>query len=147
MALYKLCRCGKRIEYTEKYCTDCMKAVKEEKKDRVKHYDKNVRYSKENKKYTQFYNSKPWKTLSDIVKRNYHGLCVTCEVSRKENQEITLSDTTHHIEELKERWDLRLMEDNLIPLCHDCHNKLHANYKEKDKIRLRNAMEEFKNLY
>lgn len=144
MALMKLCRCGKKIEYHIKYCDNCTAEIENEKKEKVKKYDKDIRNSTENIKYTSFYNSKAWKTLSDIIKRNYNGICVMCLIDRGE---VTPSNTTHHIEELKENWNLRLVEENLIPLCHSCHNDLHIDYKEKDKKHLKNIIFKYKDKY
>lgn len=144
MALMKLCRCGKKIEYHIKHCDSCTVEIENEKSIKVKKYDKEVRHREGNKRYATFYNSKSWKTLSDIVKRNYNGLCVTCLMN---DGEVTVSDTTHHIVELKEDWDLRLVEENLIPLCHDCHNKLHVDYNKKDIIYLKEITLKYKNKY
>lgn len=144
MALMKLCRCGKKIEYHIKYCDSCTIEIEIEKREKVKRYDREVRYSDSNKQYADFYNSKPWRTLSDITKSNFNGLCVMCLIDR---EEVAPSDTTHHIEELKESWDLRLVEDNLIPLCHSCHNDLHIDYKQKDKKHLKNIILEYKSKF
>lgn len=144
MALMKLCRCGKKIDYSTRYCNSCTVEVENKKREKVKRYDREVRNSIENKRYTDFYNSKPWRTLSEIIKSNFNGLCVICLIDKGE---VTPSDTTHHIEELKEDWSLRLVEDNLIPLCHLCHNNLHIDYKEKDKKHLKNIILEYKSKF
>lgn len=126
MALYKLCRCGKRIEYHMKYCTDCMKAVKEEKKDRVKHYNKNIRHNEDNEKYTKVYQTKEWIATRDIARQRDNGLCKVC----LKNKNIVGQDVVHHIEEVKENWDKRYDINNCICLCHGCHNEIHAMIKK-----------------
>lgn len=140
----KLCRCGKKIDYYTKACDECLAEMEKEKRQRVKRYDRDIRNSSSNSRYTQFYNSKQWEILSDIVKRNFHGICPVCDV---DHGLLVESDTTHHIVELREDFSLRLVEDNLIPLCHDCHNKLHANYTEKEKEYLKGIILKFKRRY
>lgn len=141
MGLMKLCKCGKKIEYHIKHCEGCTSETENEKREKVKRYDRHTRYSKENKRYATFYNSKSWRVLSDIVKRQYNGVCAVCLTDKGE---VIPSDTTHHIIELKEDWDLRLVETNLIPLCHDCHNNLHINYSEKEKEYLKDIIKKYK---
>lgn len=145
MALMKLCRCNKKIDYNKKYCSKCEKEVEKEKRDRVRRYDKEVRNNDSNKKYTDFYNSKAWRALSEVIRRKYNGLCVMCLLER---DEVVDSDVVHHIEELKKRWDLRLVEDNMIPLCHCCHNSIeNINYSKKEKIYLKKLIERYENTY
>lgn len=141
----KLCRCGKRIDYIKKYCDKCAIEIEKEKKDRVRRYDREVRYSKENKKYADFYNSKAWRTLSDLIKKKYNGMCVMCLLDK---DKVVDSDVVHHIEELKKRWDLRLSSTNLIALCHECHNGIEdTNYSKEDKIYLKQLIERYKEIY
>ncbi len=140
----KLCRCNKKIDYNKKYCRECEKKVEQEKREKVRRYDKEVRNNDSNKKYTDFYNSKAWRSLSEVIRRKYNGLCVMCLL---EKNEVVDSDVIHHIEELKERWDLRLVEENLIALCHSCHNDLHSSYSEKEKEKLKKLMERWEEIY
>ena len=133
MALLKKCICGKNIPYHIDKCESC--------KEDTRKRDRKTRYSKGNIRYTTFYNNTPWRTLSDIVKTSYNGLCVVCVI---EHGEIVGSDTTHHIEELREDWEQRLVESNLIPLCHSCHNSFHSDYKDEDKIYLKNIIKKYK---
>lgn len=141
MALLKKCRCGKNIPHDIRYCDKCMAEVDSEDKAKTQRYDREVRHSEDNVRYTTFYNSTPWRTLSDVVKLTFNGLCPVCLV---EHERIVESDTTHHIEELRKDWDKRLVESNLIPLCHSCHNEIHSNYKEEDKMYLKEIKEKFK---
>lgn len=140
IALMKRCICGKRIDYNIVMCDECMA----EDKARVQRYDRRVRHSEDNKRYVQFYNSKTWRTLSEVIKSNFNGVCPICLI---EDNEVVDSDTTHHISELKEDWELRLIGDNLIPLCHSCHNNIHVNYCEEDKLYLKNIIKKYKNKF
>lgn len=50
-----------------------------------------------------------------------HYLCQLCLQNNK------LSDATvvHHIVPVRDNWELRLKEDNVIAICDECHNKIH----------------------
>lgn len=140
MALFKRCRCGKKINYMSTYCDSCKKEKGKENKERVKRYDKEIRRNAHNLKYAKFYNSKPWKVLSSQIKHQYNGMCAMCLYAGI----ISDSDVTHHIVEIKEDYEKRLDEDNLIPLCHACHNELDINYTEQKKEMLREIMQYLK---
>lgn len=115
----KQCDCGER---------DKARAIA------AKHYDMKVRRSELNKKYDDFYHSKEWEAMRDYIKDKYHGLCLHCLIA----DGLLVSDSiiVHHIEALKKRWDLRLVEENLITLCADCHN----NPRVYDNIALCNSL-------
>lgn len=130
--IFSKCSCGKRIPQGSK--CDC-------KKERYKDYDKNVRSIGENKKYNSFYHSKEWIKLSNYIKIKYKGLCLMCLINYKQ---IVAYDVVHHIDTIKEHWDKRLSEDNLIPLCHHCHNGIHRSYNEKQKNELKQVIKDYK---
>ena len=56
MALKKLCRCGKIIDYGKRYCNECEKIYQQERAIANKHYDKYIR----DKRSAAFYNSPEW---------------------------------------------------------------------------------------
>ena len=134
--LYSLCnRCGTRIPYRSKYCDKCLSVVMEEKQHRhkVKSRKYNAdRYSRdrENNSYRLFYSSKAWRDKrKEILERDNHA-CVVCS----ELYRITMAQDVHHILNLRENYDLRLDNDNLISLCSDHHKMVHsfgADNKEK----------------
>lgn len=142
--MYKKCRCGKKIEYTSKYCEKCTEEIEIENKKKIKRYDKEVRNNNSNIKYKKFYDSSAWRLLSDIIYIKYNGLCIYCLI---EYGLIVDADTIHHITELKEDWSKRLEEDNLMPLCHDCHNKIHGRYTDKEKVKLRDIVLKYWEIY
>lgn len=131
MALKKLCRCGKTIDYYDSYCEKCKKEMDQEKKNQIKYYDTHHR----DKESQTFYNSKPWKIAREIVRRRDSGLCIVC----RDNKEIVSSDVVHHIVPLKEDRDKGLDINNLICLCDSCHNIIHREIDkgidDKDKMR------------
>ena len=134
--LYSLCnKCGTKIPYREKYCDKCLSVVMEEKqyRNKVKSSKYNAdRYSRdrENNSYRLFYSSKDWREKrKEILERDNHA-CVICS----ELYRITMAQDVHHILNLRENYDLRLDNDNLISLCSDHHKMVHsfgADNKEK----------------
>lgn len=121
MALKKTCRCGKIIDYGKQYCDKCMAEIEEKRKEYQKKYDEEVRY-KRDKKYHDFYKSDEWKRTKALALVRDKGLCQWCI---KEGR-IRPADVVHHIEEVKKAWDKRLSMENLVSLCHECHNRWHS---------------------
>ena len=92
------------------------------------------------KNLADFYNSWDWRKISKKVIRDGHCECVEC----KKKGKVTQAVLTHHVNELKTRPDLAYsltyVDENgetrpqLIPLCHDCHERIHkrGNYSEHD---------------
>ena len=88
-----------------------------------------------------FYNSREWRRLSKDIIRKGNGECSECRKIGKVSEAIL----THHFNELKLRPDLAYSRTyldekgnarpNLIPLCHDCHERIHKRgiYAELDK--------------
>ena len=110
------------INTNEKYCSVC--AVKAN--NRHKEY-KLYRKDKEEQK---FYNSTNWRKKREHIKDRDNGLCLVCLY----NKEIKSMDTVHHIEELKDNWNRRYDEDNLISVCESCHQKIHKAYRNNKKL-------------
>lgn len=144
MAMYKVCSyCNKRYEYG-KSC-ECDGAKKAQQRQQ-KYYSKYVRKSEENKKYDDFYHSKEWKRFTEYIKSKYNNLCVMCLI--EEGMPIEY-DVVHHILEIKtgEGWEHRLDTEMVMPLCHDCHNKLHSSYNQDKIDRLLEILNEYKRKY
>ena len=148
MSLKQTCKCGKIIDYSMKYCKECESKAQQEKAEQNKHYDKNVRNSEDNKKYTEFYHSKEWNGVREYINSKYNGICL---YSYLVLHEVVYVGTVHHIEESKNNWDRRLDKNNLIPVCLEVHNMIHAEYnksetkkKEMQKV-LFKLLEKFKN--
>lgn len=87
------------------------------------HMPEIVRYrnfSRKSKKdeVDNFYNSPQWINMRNYILSKNHYRCAICD---KE------ADTVHHKVHLREHggWELRLKENNLIPICRSCHNKEH----------------------
>ena len=79
-------------------------------------------YNKTKRTNDKFYNSQPWrKKRLNILSRD-SGLCQNC---LREGR-TTLGNTVHHIEEVNDNWELRLVDSNLETICSTCHNKEHG---------------------
>lgn len=49
-------------------------------------------------------------------------ICQECKKKRL----IEQANIVHHVIEVKEDWSKRLDIDNLVSVCHSCHNKIHG---------------------
>lgn len=89
------------------------------------YYDKHKR----NQEARSFYKSKAWEKCRTVVLMRDNYLCQHCLKQGK----ITPADMVHHIEELLEHPEKALDEDNLVSLCHPCHNKEHPEKGQTKK--------------
>lgn len=71
-----------------------------------------------NSKEQEFYNSKPWVSLSRQLKA-HEPRCRACMMRGR----ITFGSISDHIIPLKLAWHLRLDPVNIQTLCHPCHNR------------------------
>lgn len=132
--LMKLCaRCQKVIQAPNRYCETC-KPIVEKQIEQIKQKN-NTRYNKQrDKKYTQFYNSKAWRTLSKKYINQYY-LCEECQKEAKIKKEYTvqLAEEVHHKEPIQTEagWLRRLEWSNLISLCHMHHDIAHKRFKKR----------------
>jgi 5-methylcytosine-specific restriction endonuclease McrA len=79
----------------------------------------------------EFYTSSKWLRLREDVLVEYKSECQHC----KANGFYTKSNTVHHVQYVKKHPELALSKvyiymgkeyKNLIPLCHDCHERTHG---------------------
>jgi len=111
--------CREYIDYSEQYCD-------KHKGNTNKVYNRTIRYSADNRQFTEFYNSSKWRKLSKR-KRLSNPCCEKC----LEQGRIIPVDVVDHIIELKDDWEKRLDWSNLQSLCHACHNFKTAMEKNK----------------
>jgi len=88
-------------------------------------------------KLANFYHRKEWKSLRAAVLRDAHYECVDCKARNKIRKAVTV----HHVNEVKHRPELALsryytdkdgiIKENLIPLCHECHDARHERMQFK----------------
>lgn len=79
----------------------------------------------------KFYNSRQWRSLSKDVIEDGKNECLYCKQKGLYKKAVL----THHYNELKKRPDLAYsrtfvdadgkVKKNLIPLCNDCHERVH----------------------
>lgn len=108
--------CRELIPENEKYCT---KHKGHDQKD----YNKQVRQSPTDKRYTDFYQSPLWRNLRR-TKMSIQPMCEWC----LQNNRYSKGQVIHHKVEVrdgKRGWELRADINNLETLCHECHNKHH----------------------
>ncbi len=67
------------------------------------------------------YRGKRWTRKRDAILRRDDYECRNCRRYGKH----TLATTVHHVYFLKDYPKMWLVNDNLISLCNDCHNKMH----------------------
>ena len=126
--LLKSCnRCGNLMPYGVAYCSTCNPIVKAEREARLleSRRESNRRYNKtRDPKYTRFYNSIEWRTLSAKYMQDVGYRCEKCK---------TMASQVHHIKAIQtpDGWELRLDYDNLELLCTACHNKEHNRFVKR----------------
>ncbi len=119
----KICNkigCNKLTKLKEKYC-DEHKVVEFES---VRRWRRDYDDKRRDDKHRKFYKSQQWKIVRDYILRRDNYLCQNC---LKEDR-VTTATTVHHIVEIKRDYTKALDENNLITLCHDCHNKTHNRF-------------------
>lgn len=100
-----------------------------------------IRKLTEEDKLYKFYKSKEWINLKRKVLKASHNECAWC----REKGKISRAEEVHHVQFVRKHPELALSEyytykgeqhKNLIPLCHDCHDKAHERmgYKTKKRI-------------
>lgn len=70
----------------------------------------------------KFYHDYDWRMLALDVIREHHGECQMCRKAKR----LTRATLAHHILYLRDRPDLAYERSNLMPLCHDCHERIHG---------------------
>lgn len=77
-----------------------------------------------------FYKTTEWQRLREKILARDHYECQRCNGHNDLGKAIkrirlTKANTVHHIQEVRDRPDLMLDENNLISLCHNCHDIVH----------------------
>jgi hypothetical protein len=143
--MYKLCRCGKRIDYYAKYCEECTEQIREERykryveyrlnpanKDKIKERNKAYDSFSRDKEAASFYASKSWKVLTNTCKSKY---CAIDIFEYYINKKIIAGNLSHHIIERKENSERMFDIDNLIYLSDSNHNLMHRLYNQSNDMR------------
>lgn len=126
MALKKLCSysgCRELVTYGILYCDKHKTIAELEIKQRHKDYkDRRTDVIEQ-----RFYKSKEWILKRDYIKSKYYGMCL---YSYYIEGKIVPADVIHHIVEVKEDWNKRCEDENLIPLSDSAHGLIHDKYKQ-----------------
>lgn len=127
--LLKSCnRCSSLFPYNGgAYCNECLPIVTAEREARIREAKRknNRAYNKtRDPKYSRFYNSNEWRTLSLKRLQDDGFRCAWCR---------GIADEVDHIVEIKtpEGWERRLDYSNTRSLCHTCHNKRHNRFEKR----------------
>lgn len=75
-----------------------------------------------------FYNTKTWRKLAEYYRNKHYYLCEQCG-----NYATEVHHRIHLNKNNISNPSIALNEDNLILLCHDCHNKEHNRFSNKNK--------------
>lgn len=122
MSLYRLCpHCNNKTEYG----TKCQCEI-----DIEKQRHKDYKASRTDKKEQEFYNTKQWLQTKEIAKSKTHGIDV---YEYYVNGRVISGETVHHIVEIKEDWNKKLLISNLIYLTNSNHMYVHNMYNKSDK--------------
>lgn len=93
-----------------------------------------------------FYNDRKWRKLSKKIKKRYHNECYLCMKKHK----MSPSKVVHHVKELK-RYPQYAYDEyaegeiQLMPLCHDCHERIHHRGKYAENSEKEEAVTGFQN--
>lgn len=126
MALKKLCRCGKIIDYTDKYCVECTNKHLQEKKDTNKYYDINHRKNKD------IYSDTIWRKLTEICKNKFNGIDI---YSLFVYNKLVYGSLSHHIVEVDEDKNRIYDISNLIYVSDASHREIHSAYNKGGRVK------------
>lgn len=73
------------------------------------------------------YKSKRWKRKRENVLRRDDYKCKECIRYGR----VTQASTVHHVKPAEDHPELAFDNENLISLCHACHNKMHDRYTDE----------------
>ncbi|KEI02897.1 HNH endonuclease [Clostridium phage CWou-2020a] len=137
MPVYRKCtECGNKISLGS-----LCKCEEEKRRRTYKVYKTKRLQDSQERERQRFYSNKFWLNLSEEVKKDFFGMCLMCW-----NNELDISSQyTHHIQTTKERFDLRLCKENLVPLCDSCHKQVHK-LMDKSHIEKINIQKKLKEL-
>lgn len=136
MLLKHICPvCGKTISIDKPRC--------DEHSSRHNRYDMSVRYDTD-KKIHDFYTCKEWKAVKTATADKYSGLCLW---SYFKYDDIKPYDEIHHIISVRDCWQKRLDPDNLIPLSHEAHMFIEAEYRKGGKLNMQAELFKLKRIY
>ena len=125
--IHEVGQCNKEPTLVEKDIAD--KKKMNSKRKSFKTYDE---MTEEELMLQKFYNSKEWRTKREQILARSNGLCVVCWLIGR----VRSATSVHHIKKLREHFELRLDDDNLIAVCRDCHELVESSCSSADEVLL-----------
>ena len=118
MPIFKRCsRCGSRIQ-----SGSTCECVRRYERQRYKTYDMNQR----DKKSRAFYTGREWQKKREEILSIDEYIDVYLFMTEGT---IIAADTVHHIIPLKDDWEKRFADENLMSLNHNTHSMIEQKYK------------------
>ena len=77
---------------------------------------------------SKFYHSKSWSRKRQYILRRDSYLCQEC----KRHGKTTEAKVVHHIFPLDTNPEYKLLNENLISVCHPCHNSYHNRFNNAE---------------
>ena len=126
-SIHEVGQCNKEPTLVEKDIAD--KKKRDNKRKTYKTFDE---MTEEELRIQKFYNSKEWRTKREEIMARSNGLCVICWLCGK----VRSASSVHHIVKLRDNFDLRLTDNNLIAVCRDCHELVESSCSSVDEVLL-----------
>ena len=70
------------------------------------------------------YKDKRWKKKRELILKRDNYLCREC----KRYGKTTQANTVHHVMPVERHPEYKWSNNNLISLCHECHNSMHDRF-------------------
>ena len=125
--IHELGECKKEPTLVEKDIAD--KKKRDNKRKTYKTFDE---MTEEELRIQKFYNSKEWRTKREEIMARSNGLCVICWLLGR----VKSATSVHHIKKLREHFELRLDDNNLIAVCRECHELVESSCSSVDEVLL-----------
>ena len=125
--IHEVGECNKEPTLVEKDIAD--KKKRDNKRKTYKTYDE---MTKEELMIQKFYNSKEWRKKRDEILARSNGLCVVCWLIGR----VRSATSVHHIKKLREHFELRLDDNNLIAVCRECHELVESSCSSVEEVEL-----------
>jgi hypothetical protein len=133
IALKKLCsyhNCKELVDYGIQYCDKHKVIADKEQKERYRIYKHNRLNDEYEKQLDIFYKSIEWIRLRELVQVKQYGIDI---LEYYKTGQIVMADTYHHINCVRDEWDKRLDDSNIIGLTQSNHLKVHSMYDKSDR--------------
>ena len=118
--MLKSCSYCFKVHDTKEVCPKKPKA-------KIDYQKKRENLSEVNQKENRFYSSTRWQKFRDDIMQDRGYRCEVCTYVFNDRRKFTVAEELHHVEYIRDAWDKRLDEDNVVCLCHEHHKLIHKN--------------------